>query len=99
MLRLIWNGWELVQTAATRTVASLLKYDMTGTRTFCERHLNGLQEPSPRRVQAHLHRGSDYENVLRDTCVMGKISEWVPEKYAAGVPYRNWFREKRILII
>jgi len=56
MLRLIPKGWELVQAAATRTVASLLKYDMTGTRTFCERHLNGLREPSPSRMQALLHR-------------------------------------------
>jgi hypothetical protein len=86
MLRLIRNGWELVQTAATRTVASLLKYDMTGTRTFCERHLNGLQEPSRSRLQAHLHRGSDYENVLRGTCIMGKISEWVPENVQHGYP-------------
>jgi len=99
MLRLIRNGWELVQTAATRTVASLFKYDMTGIRTFCERHLNGLQEPSPCRLQAHLQRGSDYENVLRGTCIMGKISEWVQGKCAARVPYRNWFHEMRILII
>ena len=99
MLCLIRNGWELVQTAATRTVASLLKYGMTGTRTFCERHLNGLQDPSPSILQALLHRGSDYENVLRGTCIMGKISEWVPGKCAARVPYRNWFHEMRILII
>ena len=99
MLRLIRNGWELVQTAATRTVASLLKYDMAGTRTFCERHLNGLQEPSPSGLQAHLHHGSDYENVLRDMCIMGNISEWVPGKCAARVHYRNWFHETRIFII
>jgi hypothetical protein len=99
MLGLILNGWELVQTAATRTVANLLKYDMTGTRTFCGRHLNGLQEPSPSILKAHLHRGRDYENVLRNTCIMGKISEWVPGKCAARVLYRNWFHEKRIMII
>jgi hypothetical protein len=99
MLRLIRNGWELVQTAATCTEASLLKYDMTGTRTFCERHLNGLQEPSPSRLQAHLHRGRDYENVLRGMCIMGKISEWPPGKCAAKVHYRNWIHETRTMII
>jgi len=55
MLRLIRNVWELAQTAATRTVASLLRYDMTGTRTFCERHLNGLQEPSLRVDYGHTY--------------------------------------------
>lgn len=99
MLPVIRSGWELVQTAATRTVASLLKYDMTGPRTFRERHLNGIQEPFPSRLQAHLQRGNDYENVPRGTCIMRKISEWVPGKCAARIPYRNWFHETRILMI